>query len=72
MAVKVVVQGVEVKDVEYVEGMTVAAALEAAVELTEKATISLDGKNIKMKNLNKTVVTDGSQIIVIPNVGNGS
>ena len=65
---KVATQGQETKEVPYTEGMRVSDALQAAgIEASKKATITVGGKDAKLK----TSVKDQDLVIITPKISNG-
>lgn len=66
--VKVTTQGEKTKEVDYKEGMSVGDALKAAgIKMSEKATISVNGKDADPE----TILKDGEHVVVTPKVSNG-
>ena len=66
--IKVTTQGAETKELPYQQGMNVGVALKAAgVEPSKKATITVNGKDAKLK----TVLNEGDIVVITPKVGNG-
>lgn len=66
--IKVTTMGAATKEVPFEQGMTVGDALKAAgVEKTDKATVTVNGKDAKLK----TVLSDSDIVVITPNISNG-